>query len=99
MVRFIGVVFAAALMAGLGNRARAIDAEVEQWGIFEIRLTGPSTGNPFVQGQLSARITQGKQTVEVAGFYDGDGVYRIRFMPEKTGKWDYVTQSSRAELN
>ena len=32
------------------------------------------------------------------GFYDGAGVYRVRFMPEKTGTWKYETSSSAAEL-
>jgi hypothetical protein len=86
-----------ALAAGmvLGQAA----AEVEQWGIFEISLKGPTTGNPFLEVNLSARFTQGDQTVEVTGFYDGDGNYRIRFMPEKLGEWRYVTKSNRAELN
>src|SRR5262249_3305345 len=30
---------------------------------------------------------------------DGDGVYRVRFMPEAQGEWQYETKSNRAELN
>jgi hypothetical protein len=48
---------------------------------------------------LSARFSQGSQTVEVDGFYDGGGVFRIRFMPEKLGEWRYKTKSNRPELN
>src|SRR5439155_1526335 len=33
------------------------------------------------------------------GFYDGEGTYRIRFMPQQQGRWQYETQSNRAELN
>jgi hypothetical protein len=72
---------------------------VEQWGIFEIGLHGPTNGNPFLDVKFSARFTQGTNAVEASGFYDGDGVYRVRFMPEKQGKWHYITASSNAELN
>jgi Domain of unknown function (DUF5060)/Domain of unknown function (DUF5605)/Protein of unknown function (DUF4038) len=72
---------------------------VEQWGIFEIRLAGPTSGNPFREVSLEASFTQGDRTIAVAGFYDGDGIYRIRFMPERTGQWRYRTKSNREELN
>ncbi len=74
-------------------------ASVEQWNIFEVSLRGPADGNPFVDTELTARFSQGATAVEVTGFYDGDGVYRIRFMPERTGAWHYETRSNRAELN
>jgi len=31
----------------------------------------------------------------VPGFYDGEGVYRVRFMPDTTGAWRYETKSNR----
>lgn len=71
----------------------------EQWGVFELALEGSSAGNPFAEVELSARFTQGDRTVEVAGFYDGDGVYRVRFMPESVGEWRYETASNRPELH
>jgi len=73
--------------------------KVERWGIFEISLKGPKTGNPFLEVGLSARFTSGSRVVKVDGFYDGDGVYRIRFMPELAGEWRYETRSNRPELN
>ncbi|MBA4065616.1 MAG: DUF5060 domain-containing protein [Isosphaera sp.] len=81
----------------LSGRLQA--AEVEQWGIFEVTLKGPADGNPFVDVELSATFTQGKTQVRAAGFYDGDGTYRVRFMPEAQGEWAYTTASNRAELN
>jgi Domain of unknown function (DUF5060)/Protein of unknown function (DUF4038)/Domain of unknown function (DUF5605) len=77
----------------------AAPATVEQWGVFELTLTGSATGNPFIEVELSARFTQGERTVQAAGFYDGDGVYKIRFMPEAVGAWRYETISNRSELN
>lgn len=79
------------------SRAEA-PATVEQWDVFEIELAGSREGNPFVDVQLSAVFTCGDRQVTVAGFYDGDGVYRVRFMPEAAGRWRYRTSSNRPEL-
>ena len=95
---------AATLAAGLpGASALAAEApaasSTEQWGLFEIALQGPSTGNPFQDVTLTAAFTQEHRTVQVKGFYDGDGTYRIRFMPDSTGPWSYTTLSSAPELS
>ena len=72
---------------------------IERWGIFELSLKGPEEGNPFLNVELSAQFKHDDQVVEPAGFYDGDGIYRIRFMPDEMGKWTYVTKSNCNELN
>jgi Domain of unknown function (DUF5060)/Protein of unknown function (DUF4038)/Domain of unknown function (DUF5605) len=89
--------FGACLIAPPGT-SRAEPA-VEQWGMAEIVLRGPSGGNPFTEVELSARVTRGDHALEVAGFYDGDGVYRVRFMPDRPGEWHYATRSNRTELD
>ena len=48
--------------------------------------------------QFSARFSQGSTSIKADGFYDGDGIYRVRFMPEQQGEWHYVTESSNPEL-
>jgi len=92
-------------LALAGGRLAAADAgsvdapaSVERWGLFELELEGPDEGNPFVDVRLDAVFSDGTTTVEVAGFYDGDGVYRIRFSPGATGRWSYETRSNRWEL-
>ena len=85
------------LLAALAFAALPASA-VEQWGLYEIALPGPADGNPFVDTTLSARFTQGDRTIEAEGFYDGDGTYRIRFMPGTAGEWKYETRSNRPEL-
>lgn len=72
---------------------------VEQWGIFELALEGPASGNPFIDAALSARFSHKNRVLEVDGFYDGAGVYRIRFMPDVPGLWSYQTQSNAPELD
>jgi hypothetical protein len=71
---------------------------VELWGLFEVSAQGPSSGNPFVDVNFGVRFTMGHRTVEVAGFYDGDGVYRARFSPDAVGSWSYATTSNAYEL-
>lgn len=75
------------------------DAAAEQWGIFEVALPGPTSGNPFLDVNFSAKFQLQHRTVDVPGFYDGDGTYRVRFMPDATGSWTYETISNAKELN
>jgi hypothetical protein len=72
---------------------------VERWGVHEIELAGPSDGNPFADVRLSARFQFRNRIVEADGFYDGDGVYRVRFMPDAVGPWSYTTVSNVTELD
>lgn len=71
---------------------------VEQWGLFELELKGPAEGNPFLEVRFSAVFTDGRTTVEVPGFYDGEGIYKVRFSPGTAGAWRYETKSNRWEL-
>ena len=59
--------------------------DVERWGVFELVLEGPASGNPFVDVALSAQFSHQNRVLEPDGFYDGEGVYRIRFMPDTPG--------------
>jgi hypothetical protein len=87
------------LLLGVASGRAAGEGTVEQWSLFEITLNGLDSGNPFLDVELSARFTQGDKSVVVSGFYDGGGVYRIRFMPDSQGEWRYRTKSNRTELN
>ena len=73
--------------------------KTEQWGVHEIMLPGPATGNPYVEVTLSAEFKQGDHKLKVPGFYDGEGIYRIRFSPDRLGTWEFVTRCNVAELN
>jgi hypothetical protein len=82
------------LLAGL-----APAETVERWGVFELSVNGPASGNPFLDVRLSAQFRFRNRTVDVDGFYDGGGVYRVRFMPDEVGEWTYTTASNAAALN
>lgn len=71
---------------------------VAQWEIFEVELKGPAAGNPYLDVSLEAIFTKGGRTIRVPGFYDGDGFYRVRFMPDDTGEWAYSVASSNGAL-
>lgn len=73
--------------------------QVEQWDIFELELRGPDGGNPFVDVAFGAVFSYRHRSIEVNGFYDGEGTYRVRFMPDEPGAWRFVTTSSAPELD
>jgi hypothetical protein len=80
------------------TRAPESSTTVEQWGMFEVTLQGPSSGNPFKEVSLTAAFTLEHRMMQVTGFYDGEGIYKVRFMPDAPGKWSYVTASSAPQL-
>lgn len=73
---------------------------VRHWDPLEVRLTGPSHGNPFVDVELDALFTRPDgSVVRVGGFYDGDGVYVIRALADAEGTWRFRTRSTARSLD
>jgi hypothetical protein len=100
----LSILFVGGSLLAAPEQSAAVPVKpTEQWGIFEIELHGPADGNPFVDVELSASFKQRGQAnaaaTEVHGFYDDDGIYRIRFMPDRPGAWEYVTHSNRSALD
>lgn len=73
--------------------------KIERWDYYEITISGPNAGNPFQDVELTAQFTMGDINISTTGFYNGKGVYKIRFMPQKTGIWSYETTSNTRSLN
>ncbi|HOK67496.1 MAG TPA: DUF5060 domain-containing protein, partial [Anaerohalosphaeraceae bacterium] len=92
MTLFVWMGLAGCLYAAESDR-------VEQWDFFELALKGPSSGNPFVGVEFSAVFENAGKRFEPEGFYDGDGIFRIRFMPDEQGIWRYKTRSNYPELD
>ncbi|GAF85488.1 unnamed protein product, partial [marine sediment metagenome] len=67
---FLALLAATTIAEGKSNSPR--------WGIFELALKGPEGGNPFIDVKLSAEFKQRGRVFKPEGFYDGNGVYRIR---------------------
>src|SRR5262245_38787932 len=74
-------------------------ATAPRWDVFEIECFGPEHGNPFTDVYIEGEFTQGGRVFRVPGFYDGGGVYRIRFMPDSEGEWSYTTASNARSLD
>ena len=94
------------VLAGLGFVTRAWSAssklefsdppaEVETYDFAEIviRVSNPDVANPFTDASVEGHFAQeGSEPVTVDGFCDSmDGsVFRIRFMPSRPGRHDYL---------
>ena len=68
--------------------------------MFELPMRSRSHySNPFTDVKLKARFYHEGKSTTVQGFYDGDDVYKIRFMPESEGEYTYRVQSNDPDLN
>jgi hypothetical protein len=73
--------------------------DTRKWDVFELTLEGPSDGNPYLDVALSATFALSNRRITVPGFYDGDGTFRVRFMPDTEGEWTYETRSGSVHLH
>ena len=89
-------VFFLILSGCVASCAHAEDAE--QWGVWEVSLDGPPDSKAYLNVELSATFRQDETCIDVPGFWDDDGVYKIRFSPPVQGRWQYETRSNRPEL-
>lgn len=71
-----------------------ITETVEKWGIFEFAHSGKKSGNPFIDYTIRGEFYGEKEHTTVKGFYDGDGIYKVRFMPEREGIYSYKITGS-----
>ena len=83
----------------VGSARLVAPASAGCWGVFEAEIHGPAHGNPYVDVDLSAEFRQGDRVLRALGFHDGDGVYRIRFMPDAEGRWEFRTASNARSLD
>lgn len=90
-VRFVmGLALACAACAG------APVPKVGQWDRFEASLSnGRNYADPYKDVTLHVTYTRpDKSRVAFWGFYDGGGVWRIRFMPDRIGAWTWEASFS-----
>ncbi|WP_434309260.1 DUF5605 domain-containing protein [Hominifimenecus sp. rT4P-3] len=74
-----------------------IPKSVEKWGVFEISCSGRTDGNPFTDYNIRGHFTNGAESVETDGFYDGDGIYKVRFMPSFEGEYQFSVTGTFSE--
>ena len=62
---------------------------MRQYETFELQFVGEVLTADYADVSLSAAFTCGGETKTVKGFYDGEGVYKIRFLPKKPGEYSW----------
>jgi len=78
---------------------RTMAAPIEQFHSRDFIFKADTTGNPF-DVELAADFTgPDGARLRVPEFYDGDGVWKIRFSPTQVGEWSFLTTSSLGALN
>ena len=68
--------------------------KIERWGVFEAAVSGRTDGNPFTDYTIVGTFAGKNETVVADGFYDGDGIYRVRFMPSFEGDYTFKISGS-----
>jgi hypothetical protein len=70
--------------------------KVDRWGRFEVALNNArSYANRYTDVSLDVTYTRPDgSTVSFWGFYDGDATWKIRFMPDQVGTWQYQARFS-----
>lgn len=71
----------------------------EKWDYFEVEFWDNNANNPFIDARLEADFIHHHRRITVYGFYDGAGIYKLRFMPDTEGVWHYETRSNIPALD
>lgn len=67
---------------------------IEKWDVLEATISGPNEGNPFCDQWIKGTFCCKNEKKTVDGFYDGDGVYKVRFMPSFTDEYTFEIEAS-----
>lgn len=70
---------------------------VEKWGLFELSVKGKTEGNPFADYSIRGEFKGEQEQVRVRGFYDDNGIYKVRFMPMYEGNYHYRINGTFSE--
>ena len=72
---------------------------IAQWDIFEHVIEADVPGNPYLDTEFWCVFALDNRKVRVPGFYDGDGVFKVRFSPDHPGDWTLTTSSDTPALD
>lgn len=62
---------------------------MKRYEMFELSFQGEVLEKDWAVIDLNAAFQNGEEQVSVKGFYDGNGIYKVRFLPEKEGIWQW----------
>ncbi|MGN1021849.1 MAG: DUF5605 domain-containing protein [Aristaeellaceae bacterium] len=60
---------------------------MKQYETFELRFAGPVLTEAWAAIDLTATFSRHGESTTVKGFYDGDGAYVVRYLPEEPGEY------------
>ncbi|WP_020533078.1 DUF5605 domain-containing protein [Flexithrix dorotheae] len=72
---------------------------VEKWDVLELSFQAEELEDTYSTPPLSGIFTHNGESREIDGFYDGNGNYKLRFMPSDNGLWTYKITSEIDSLN
>lgn len=87
--------------AGTSDRPVSLSRQTGRLVSFRVvtMLATACGGNPFVDTDEWGVFRHATTEVKVRGFYDGDDAFRVRFMPDTPGLWEFRIESSAPELD
>ena len=62
-----------------------VTEKVERWGVFELTPKDRGRQSFPLEVNFDAEFRYRGRAVMMGGFYDGDGIYKVRFMPDTEG--------------
>lgn len=62
---------------------------MKQYETFELSFEGEEPKGSFALADIKAVFTLGDESKTVNGFYDGKGIYKVRFLPAKLGTYSW----------
>jgi hypothetical protein len=71
--------------------------KVAKWDVFEVELKWKTKGNPFTDYDIKGCFKGEHEQIYADGFYDGNGVYKVRFMPSYEGEYTFLITGSFSE--
>ncbi len=72
-----------------------IQSTVPKYGIFEVPIVVPGiTTNKYTNTQLKGVFQGPTKRIEIAGFWDGGDVWKVRMAPTEVGQWTYSITGS-----
>lgn len=67
---------------------------IELWGCLELSFEGKVFENPFMEATILGTFKGDQECKTVEGFYDGDGIFKVRFMPSFAGTYTYIVEGN-----
>ncbi|MBQ8955300.1 MAG: DUF5060 domain-containing protein, partial [Clostridia bacterium] len=63
---------------------------MKQYDMMELTFQAPAPQGSQAAVDLTGAFEKDGKTVAVKGFYAGEGVYKVRFLPEEPGEYAYT---------